>query len=215
MHVETAAPSTTSVVDENSPLLDQDELSQDSLESPIAEPWFHKLKPVSIFFLMCFYGLLVWSTWNYLNSRLGMPITDSVDEFSLDYVESVLRSITQKPHMYNSDENLRVYDYLIGQLLAISENSKNKIQIWHNDSTNVIVNNNFFESSNIVVRIPGNASRDSALLVSAHYDSTSLSHGVTDDGIAVAVILEVHCRFLIKGYSVNWKFYTSTNGSGV
>jgi hypothetical protein len=191
MHVETEVPSFASFVDENSPLLEEDELSQESLESPRSEPWFEKLKPVSVFFLMSFYALLVWSTWNYLNTRVGMPKVGIVSEFSLDNVEMVLRNITQRPHMYNSDDNLRVRDYLIGELLSISANSKNKIQVWHNDSTNLIVNNNYFESSNIVVRIRGNASRNSALLVSAHYDSTSLSHGVTDDGIAVAVILEV------------------------
>lgn len=60
------------------------------------------------------------------------------------------------------------------------------------DSTNLIFRDSYFESSNILVRIRGRSTSDrKALLVSAHYDSTPLSPGVTDDGIGVAVIVEV------------------------
>ncbi|KAJ1911473.1 hypothetical protein H4219_005927 [Mycoemilia scoparia] len=54
----------------------------------------------------------------------------------------------------------------------------------------------YFEDGSILVLVPGldsliNDSDNETLLVQAHYDSASLSHGASDDGIGVVVMLEL------------------------
>ncbi len=56
---------------------------------------------------------------------------------------------------------------------------------------NLLNANTYYESSNILVRLTGTSKTREALLVSAHFDSTPLSHGVTDDGIAIGAMLDV------------------------
>lgn len=47
----------------------------------------------------------------------------------------------------------------------------------------------YFESSNILVGLGPDA--NGTLLISSHYDSAVLSHGVTDDGIATGAMMSV------------------------
>lgn len=60
-----------------------------------------------------------------------------------------------------------------------------------NDTVNYVSRENlYFESNNVLARIKSTGSSNDSLLISSHYDSTSVSHGATDDGVAVAVMLE-------------------------
>jgi hypothetical protein len=68
----------------------------------------------------------------------------------------------------------------------------------------------YYESNNVLVRINGLAK--DALLISAHFDSTLTSHGVTDDGIGIASMVSVlerlardSCRAPLK-HSVLFNF---------
>jgi hypothetical protein len=90
--------------------------------------------------------------------------------------------------------------------LALSRGRKGFLEVAH-DTVNLTLasGNLYYESNNVIVRIKGtvvaptdgndeNDGTDNAnasLLISSHYDSTPVSHGVTDDGIAVAVMLEL------------------------
>ncbi|KAJ3327952.1 hypothetical protein HDU76_010851 [Blyttiomyces sp. JEL0837] len=94
-----------------------------------------------------------------------------------------VRAISEKPHMYNSYENLQVRQYLIDSILKFQQISIEKgrpdfIEL-STDMVNLTSANGTHETN-----------RD-ALLISSHFDSTPVSPGVTDDGISVGVMLEL------------------------
>ncbi|KAI9330596.1 hypothetical protein DFJ73DRAFT_781858 [Zopfochytrium polystomum] len=109
-----------------------------------------------------------------------------------------LQTIAAEPHMYSSDANLRVRAFLIEKLqefdrLAASRSRPGFLDIAkENVNVTAATGKFFFESNNVIVRINGaNAANATAaaaapkdrhaLLVSAHYDSTPVSYGMTDD----------------------------------
>ncbi|KAJ3090873.1 hypothetical protein HK102_002420 [Quaeritorhiza haematococci] len=140
-------------------------------------------------------------------------------KFSGEAAWQHLKSIGSQPHGYNSDANLHIRQFIVDvasgfrSLAALKGLPKDYIQILKTDPVNLTTWCNFwYESNNVIVRVRGsqslrsvgkraetgketspNSGKDDApaLLVSAHYDSTPVSHGVTDDGIAVAVMLEM------------------------
>ncbi|KAI8582948.1 hypothetical protein K450DRAFT_225601 [Umbelopsis ramanniana AG] len=52
------------------------------------------------------------------------------------------------------------------------------------------------ESNSVLVKVIGTRGEEDAYLLSAHYDSVPASHGVTDDGIGIAVMLEIYRNIL-------------------
>ncbi|KAJ3056266.1 hypothetical protein HK097_007478 [Rhizophlyctis rosea] len=65
------------------------------------------------------------------------------------------------------------------------------LQILDDDPVNLAFRNSYYESNNVVVRVQGRSVSRKALLISSHFDSTPFSPGVTDDGISVAVMVEL------------------------
>ena len=126
--------STTSI-DENTNLLDSDDISQDYQDNAVSPVWLEKVKPLAILFAMSTFAVLLWSVWNYLNTRMGFPNIKAHHEFSLKNVESVLRNITSRPHMYNSNENLKVRGYLLQELISIADNSTIPIEVFRNSNS--------------------------------------------------------------------------------
>lgn len=56
--------------------------------------------------------------------------------------------------------------------------------------------NFYYESNNLVAILKGKQAGNESLLVSSHFDSTSVSHGATDDGIGTAVMLSTIKKLL-------------------
>ncbi|KAI9316568.1 hypothetical protein DFJ73DRAFT_803827 [Zopfochytrium polystomum] len=160
------------------------------------------------------YLVLVPAVWWVMSALTTMPAavvplseTELSGAFSGAAAWEHLQTIAAEPHMYNSDANLRVRAFLIEKLqefdrLAASRGRPGFLDIAEDDvNVTAATGKFFFESNNVIVRINGaNAANATAaaaatkdrhaLLVSAHYDSTPVSYGVTDDGIAIAVMLE-------------------------
>lgn len=88
--------------------------------------------------------------------------------------------------MYNSDGNFAVRNYIIRTLEKYQSPS---IELNTSDNINLTTYTNWwYESNNVLVKIHGAKQSGEALLVSSHFDSTSVSNGATDDGIAVACV---------------------------
>ncbi|RKO88239.1 hypothetical protein BDK51DRAFT_25038 [Blyttiomyces helicus] len=108
-----------------------------------------------------------------------------------------LKVISAEPHRFNSDENLKVRQYLIDRLIDLKELAEmNGRPGFIEDPVDMLglrKQLSYFESSNVLVRLRGNngnSSNRNALLVSSHFDSTTVSHGVDDAGIGIVVMLE-------------------------
>ncbi|KAF9925846.1 hypothetical protein BGZ65_007538, partial [Modicella reniformis] len=148
--------------------------------------------------------------------RLSLPSSKSVAEasgpfdFSTEWGWQHLEQIAQKPHPINSRENLRVREYLVKTVKGLQEEAKqsNRIvelvedDVKYTQTRNILTNSSrleYYESSNVLVRVIGTEGRaensakghPEAVLVDAHFDSVLIGHGATDDGIGVAVCLEM------------------------
>ncbi|KAI9010931.1 hypothetical protein CLU79DRAFT_806099 [Phycomyces nitens] len=113
------------------------------------------------------------------------------------------------PHSANQRGNAVIKDWLVE--LAYDFQAKGtakglQVDVIANDTTPLVFNKNKFgsneywsvESRNVMVRIVGQSKNiDEALLINAHYDSVSTSNGVTDNGMGVAVAIEL-IRYFIK-----------------
>ncbi|EDO16662.1 hypothetical protein Kpol_1052p9 [Vanderwaltozyma polyspora DSM 70294] len=132
----------------------------------------------------------------------SLPI-DSEGVALLDNAWLDLQNITNKCHPYSSKENDRVHDYLLNRIADII-NKTSYAEVSDDYSTNSralfkqqdVFNASsiasriiYFESSNILVKMEGRNPVLKSLLLSAHYDSTPSSHGVTDDGKGIVSLL--------------------------
>jgi hypothetical protein len=95
-------------------------------------------------------------------------------EFSSDRAMSHLGVIARAPHPTGSPAQEVVRNYLLGELRSLGV----EVEI---QETPIV--------KNILARVRG-TSNSQAILLMAHYDSVAVSPGASDDGAAVAVILE-------------------------
>lgn len=112
-------------------------------------------------------------------------------EFSAARAAAHLAEIARRPHPTGSAENLRVRDYLVAQARAAGaevtvESGEVVRPDWGNPFPAAVVHN-------VLARVPGRdpgLSGGKAVLVVAHYDSVPTGPGASDDGAAVAGMLE-------------------------
>ncbi|KAJ1555862.1 hypothetical protein HK405_011590 [Cladochytrium tenue] len=143
---------------------------------------------------------LTWLLFSHLTTMptrvLDIHNTEISGSFSGSAAWAHLRNISARPHMYNSNGNLAVREFLVNRLqdfnLLAASRGRNNFLEFADDNVDLIVADGrlYFESNNVIVRIKGQSDSRSALLVSSHFDSTPVSYGTTDDGISVAVMLE-------------------------
>jgi hypothetical protein len=110
-----------------------------------------------------------------------------LNEFSASRAINHLEKIAQKPHPLGSSEHHGVRDYILSELRALGVDPEVQATTAlrkMRDSSIVCAG-----VENIVVRVPGNNNSRSVLLV-GHYDSAPTGPGASDDGAAVAAMLE-------------------------
>ncbi|MDJ0703481.1 MAG: M20/M25/M40 family metallo-hydrolase [Leptolyngbyaceae cyanobacterium MO_188.B28] len=122
-----------------------------------------------------------------LNPPATAPINAPPTEFSSGRAMKHLAVIAQKPHPIGSPENTAVRDYILRELeaQALSPSVQETTAVtrrWGNPSRAGLV-------QNIVARLPG-TDNTQAVLLAAHYDSVPTGPGASDDGAAVAALLE-------------------------
>ncbi|KAI8347115.1 hypothetical protein B0O80DRAFT_502910 [Mortierella sp. GBAus27b] len=167
-----------------------------------------------VFLLMFVSYLVIGSIVSY--KRLALPSPKSIKDatgsfdFSTEFAWKHLEEIAQMPHPINSRENVRILKHLedaVRQLQLEAQTLNRTIEVGHDNVKLTQARNflgyparlEFYESSNLLVRVVGTKGRSEhgekgrpeAVLASAHFDSVLIGHGATDDGIGVAVLLEV------------------------
>ncbi len=97
-----------------------------------------------------------------------------------------VRNIAQRPHPTGSADNIRVREYIVGQMTALGLAPQVQTTVQLRSNPGFI---NGATISNIVGRVPGRG-RTRALLLAAHYDSVPGGPGASDDASGIATILE-------------------------
>lgn len=149
-------------------------------------------KIISQIFVILIIGLLSYLSFSTLtpSAHFSKEIPDT--EFSTKRAFQHVEKIAQKPHYVGSDNHSQVRNYIVNQLqeMGLSVHTQNGYVM---NSNGILTN-----PDNIVTRLEGSAPKPgSDLLVLAHYDSAPhSSFGASDDGAAVAAILESIRAFL-------------------
>jgi len=111
----------------------------------------------------------------------------SPTEFSSARAREYLKAIAVKPHPIGSPAHAEVRDYIFGQLVSMGLQP----QVQKTTAVNTHWEPPYRAATveNIVAKLAGTANTRAVLLV-AHYDAAQLSLGASDDGAAVASLLE-------------------------
>ncbi|MBW4611011.1 MAG: M20/M25/M40 family metallo-hydrolase [Hassallia sp. WJT32-NPBG1] len=142
-----------------------------------------KLRFVTFLFILFFTFIGIYQ----LKPPAAVSINAPLVEFSSGRAMKHLEVIAQEPHPIGSPEHAIVRDYLFKELTAMGlrpEVQKTTVvnQRWGTPFVAGTVHN-------VVAKIQG-TDNTKAILIAAHYDSVPNSPGASDDGAAVAAMLE-------------------------
>ncbi|KAI8894272.1 hypothetical protein BC833DRAFT_605506 [Globomyces pollinis-pini] len=151
------------------------------------------------------YILAMLQLREWVVSTSGMPNDLTTESDSIQKGEKpsglfawdILVNITALPHQYNSIQNMKVRSTLTNHVKKVTSDyntwgcsNNNPVEIL-DDEVNLTRREKYayynFQSDNLLVLVKGK--KTDTLLVSAHFDSASQSHGVTDDGIGIASMM--------------------------
>ncbi|KAI9492346.1 hypothetical protein BDB00DRAFT_765537 [Zychaea mexicana] len=153
-------------------------------------------------------SLLVYTVRSSLPTPLSDTAAVEVDGFpGVHAYEAYLSQFTE-PHPINSRANIAMKKWLDEIALDLqAEGAENgvEVDVITNDTTVVDNVNDWFGSNehwiarsrNLIVRVRGSSGSEDAVLLNAHYDSVPTSYGVTDDGIGIAVEMEL-LRYFVR-----------------
>lgn len=143
----------------------------------------HKSK---IFTFLAILFLAFWGLFQ-LTPPAAVPASAPLVEFSSSRAMEYLEAIAQKPHPIGSPEHTKVRDYIFNELTAL--------ELTPQIQTTTVINPKWgtpFVAGtihNLIAKLPG-THNTKAVLVVAHYDSVPNGPGASDDGVAVAAMLE-------------------------
>jgi hypothetical protein len=108
-------------------------------------------------------------------------------DFSVARAMQHLEVISQRPHPIGSTEHAVVRDYLIKELSGLGVTP----EVQTATAINPVWKDEFRAATvkNVIAKLPGTANTKAVMLV-AHYDSVHNGNGASDDGAAVAALLE-------------------------
>lgn len=145
------------------------------------------LQAVTPVIMLLVFAVSIWfAAASILTPPALVPSTAPAAQFSGERALNHLRVIASEPHTVGSPAQAQVRDYLTREIQAMGLTPQ--IQ----DATAALPGESgIFASSlhNILVRIPGGQS-SGAVAIMAHYDSQPNTTGASDNGTAVAGILE-------------------------
>ncbi len=103
-----------------------------------------------------------------------------------------LQTICQKPHSMGTAEHTRVREYMVGYLrllgVEVEVQALPFVEEYERAGTSVL---HIFKPHNVLVRLRGTDKNAQTVLVAGHYDSVEQGPGASDDGVAVACMLEL------------------------
>lgn len=109
-------------------------------------------------------------------------------DFSAARAALHLRHVARAPHPVGSVEHAAVRDYIVAELTRLGVAPEIQRATVSQDETRAQLG--LYGIENIVARLPGTGGSRRALLLVGHYDSVPTGPGASDDGHAVAVLLE-------------------------
>ena len=122
-----------------------------------------------------------------LNPPEAALINTPSGQFSSGRAMKHLEAIAQKPHPIGSLEHTKVRNYIFNELTALELNPEIQTTTVINPKWGIPLKAG--TAHNIIAKLPG-IENTKAVLVAAHYDSVPNAPGASDDGIAVAAMLE-------------------------
>lgn len=134
-------------------------------------------------------GLLFLTVW-----RLQPPRAQGAEvgplHFSAERAYAVLEELLSDvaPHPIGTAENERVRDHLVVQLTEMGYEVEIQETFSCREEGGMVLNCGIVQ--NVLTRLPGD-DNDSAVLISAHYDSVGAGVGASDNGVNVAIMLEI------------------------
>lgn len=108
-------------------------------------------------------------------------------EFSATRALAHVKRVARAPHPVGSAEHAVVRDYIVAELTRLGASPTVQRTTASDHETNAMLGLTTIE--NVVARLPG-TTPGKALLLVGHYDSVPTGPGASDDGHAVAVLLE-------------------------
>lgn len=129
--------------------------------------------------------IVLWLAWQ-LKAPAPLAASAPATTFSAERAMTHVDAIAQKPHPLGSAENARVRQYLRNKLMSLG--LKPEVQtalVTRNMRGQVLAG----MVHNVVTRLNG-TDPTRAVLLAAHYDSTSMGPGAGDDATGVAALLE-------------------------
>ena len=129
-------------------------------------------------------GLVVYSLRPPAAVGAGAP----ADVYSSGRAMKHLEVISQRPHAVGSAEHAAVREHIRGELAALGLQPEVQEEV----VVNALRGDNIRAAAvnNVVARLKGTGGGGKALLLAAHYDTVPTSPGASDDGAAVAMLLE-------------------------
>ncbi|NWJ44378.1 MAG: M20/M25/M40 family metallo-hydrolase [Chloroflexi bacterium] len=141
------------------------------------------LNPIFFFLFLLALGVSLSLGLYLLKMPKPVPATAPLDLFSSERAMQHLQAIGREPHPSGSPEHCRVGDYLLLELQKLGLDCQVQETTAVNDSRGC------GRVRNIMGRLPGENPL-TKILISAHYDTVPHSPGTTDNGVAVATLLE-------------------------
>lgn len=129
---------------------------------------------------------------SYLAIRLqsppaAVPESAPASEFSSGRALKHLASIARKPHPLGTEEHALVREYILAQLTAAGLSPETQETLAVNPN---VIPNRAGNVRNVLARLKGTGGGGKAILLASHYDSVAPGPGASDDGAAVAALLE-------------------------
>lgn len=116
-----------------------------------------------------------------------LPANVSPAQFSAERALTYVKAISQRPHPVGSAEHKAVRDYVLNELAQTGLSPMVQKTVVVRPTTGTPFHAGTVE--NVMVRLPGTQSGKTVVLI-GHYDSVPTSLGASDDGAAVAAMLE-------------------------
>lgn len=133
-------------------------------------------------------GLLVAFTVYSLRPPAAVGAGAPADVYSSGRAMKHLEVISRNPHAVGSAEHAAVRDHIRGELATLGLQPEVQEEV----VVNALRGDNIRAAAinNVVARLKGTGGGGKALLLTAHYDTVPTSPGASDDGAAVAMLLE-------------------------
>ncbi|KAJ2846182.1 hypothetical protein IWW36_004471, partial [Coemansia brasiliensis] len=129
------------------------------------------------------------------SSYYNTTARSAASAFNVTRALNDLAQISKTPHSLNDVRSIHVRDYLRFAIKQAIEGTHAEFYdpIANKTATEFKAKNSlvYWEDSSLIVRMPGTSEQTETLLVQAHYDAVPMSHGTFDDGVGVAVCLEL------------------------